>query len=132
MAINQSKSQVDLEKSATLDESPRRNATIELKPSWASFVAVLFNCSLGVTSFLIVLPTSARYTSSFGIDANLAGLLVGLSPLINGLIQPILIPIFERFLLRHIFYANCLLSIVGNSLYALGDVSHSFAVLLLT
>ena len=101
-----------------------------LKPSWASQLIVLLNCSLGVTSFLIVLPTSANYTSSFEINEQLAGLLVGLSPLINGLIQPILIPIFQRFRLQHIFYANCLLTMLGNTLYALGKVTNSFGVLL--
>lgn len=102
-----------------------------LRPSWVSLCVVLLNCSLGVTSFLIVLPTSASYTSSFGINDQLAGLLVGLSPLINGLVQPLLIPIFERFRLQHVFVANCLLTMLGNSLFALGDVSNSFGVLLL-
>lgn len=110
---------------------PKEKPEDLLKPSWVSLSIVLLNCSLGVTSFLIVLPTSASYTSSFGINDQLAGLLVGLSPLINGLVQPLLIPIFERFKLQHVFVANCLLTMLGNSLYALGDISNSFGVLLL-
>lgn len=121
--------------SDTTPPSDRRGATKEsapplLKPAWVSQFIVLLNCSLGVTSFLIVLPTSANYTSSFQINEQLAGLLVGLSPLINGLMQPVLIPIFQRFRLQHIFYANCLLTMLGNTLYALGDVTNSFGILL--
>jgi hypothetical protein len=61
------------------------------------------NVSLNVTSFLILLPTSWQYTSSFNINSQLAGLLVGLSPLINGAIQPLL---------------------DSNVLYLLGDVAN--------
>ena len=103
---------------------------VEQSSIMSSFLVVLLNVSLGVTSFLIVLPTSRAYTESFDINDRLAGLLVGLSPLINGAIQPLLIPIFQRFQLRHIFYANCIFGLLGNAFYSLGDFSNSYALVL--
>ena len=111
--------------------SPHSIVARQRKPSLVSLFVVLLNVSLNVTSFLIVLPTSRDYTESFDVNDRLAGLLVGLSPLINGAIQPILIPVFNRFQLKHIFYINCLLAMIGNVLYSLGDVANSYAMILI-
>lgn len=99
-------------------------------PPPGTFFVVLSNASLNVASFLIALPTSKEYVSSFNVDVTQAGLLVGLAPLVNALLQPILIPIFQKWKLRNIFMISCLLAITGNTIYSLADYINEYILIL--
>lgn len=107
---------------------PPGNERADQLPPIGSFSVAVFYCVLSVTQFVIVLPTSTAYMEAFGVPKELVGVLVGLTPFGAGLVQPFLVPLFNRVKLKTILLLWCVISSVGNTMYALGLLSGTVAV----
>ena len=102
------------------------------RPPFHSFIVTLCYSVLTVTSFTVVLPTSPFYMASFGAPQALVGVMIGLTPIFSGLMQPFIMPLLRHVPLRKVLIGFCLTNIVASSLYALGAQSGSVATVLVS
>jgi MFS family permease len=100
------------------------------EPGLQPFIAVCLYSVLTVTGFTISIPTSERYTASFGVDNTLAGILVGLVPIFSALMQPFVIRALGTYRFIPILYCGCVVNMAGLVLYALAPLTDNFATVL--
>ena len=104
-------------------EAPAPVDPKDATPKLSSFIVTLFYSVLTVTSFTIALPTSTQYMESFGVSDALVGVLVGLTPICSGLMQPVLIPVLKTVPMKRLLLLFCGVNMLANALYALGALT---------
>ncbi|KAL7561173.1 hypothetical protein ACA910_011993 [Epithemia clementina (nom. ined.)] len=102
-----------------------------VRPSTKSLIVACGYVFLAVSSFTIAIPSSIRYTTSFGVSQALSGVVVGILPLFGAFAQFPMIRIYERFSMTFILYSFLLLNIIANAFYALGGVTKSYTMVLI-
>ncbi|KAL7561172.1 hypothetical protein ACA910_011992 [Epithemia clementina (nom. ined.)] len=113
------------------NEKERVQNPTSCRPSASSLIVACGYVFLSVASFTIAIPSSIRYTESFGVSQAFSGIMVGIVPLFGAFAQFPMIRIYERFSMTSILSSFLLIKIVDHAFYALGGVTNSYTIVLI-
>lgn len=113
-------------------EQAEGSATNEDAASWrvtTSFVAVYLANLFNVVNFTIVIPTSSAYAASLAAEGAWVGIIVGLHPFSQGVVNLPTAYALQRVQLRHYLLFACAIYVLGDIVYALAGSTGSVVTL---